>query len=196
MAVPTPEDGNFVIEDKPGLGIEINPDVAKAHLAPGETWWASKRVVPNEHEKERGDDRDGILQPLPQPPRCDEIDRGPLRRGAARQGRSPELGAERQQALEPSTLKITDLRYTVVKKPGPSPVPVIRIDTNQGVYGPGECVTSRTMTSIVGSGVSPACVTNTSVSSWCCTRDGRRPPEVGLQEQTSNCLSAAAFKRC
>jgi hypothetical protein len=75
-------------------------------------------------------------------------------------------------------------------------VPVIRIDTNQGVYGPGECVTSRTMTSIVGSGVSPACVTNTSVSSWCCTRDGRRPPEVGLQEQTSNCLSAAAFKRC
>ena len=31
--------GHFVIEDKPGLGIEINPDVAKAHLAPGETWW-------------------------------------------------------------------------------------------------------------------------------------------------------------
>jgi L-alanine-DL-glutamate epimerase-like enolase superfamily enzyme len=36
---PTPEDGYFVIEDKPGLGIETNPDVAKAHLAPGETWW-------------------------------------------------------------------------------------------------------------------------------------------------------------
>jgi L-alanine-DL-glutamate epimerase-like enolase superfamily enzyme len=31
--------GFFVIEDKPGLGIEINPDVAKAHLAPGEVWW-------------------------------------------------------------------------------------------------------------------------------------------------------------
>ena len=31
------------------------------------------------------------------------------------------------------------------------------------------------------------CVTNTSASSWCCTEDGRRPPEVGLQEQASNC---------
>ena len=38
----------------------------------------------------------------------------------------------------PSTLKITDMRYTVVKKPGPSPCPLIRIDTNQGVYGLGE----------------------------------------------------------
>ncbi len=38
----------------------------------------------------------------------------------------------------PSTLKITDLRYTVVRKPGPSPCPIIRIDTNQGVYGLGE----------------------------------------------------------
>ena len=33
------ENGYFTIQDKPGLGIEINPDVAKAHLAPGETWW-------------------------------------------------------------------------------------------------------------------------------------------------------------
>lgn len=33
------KDGYFIIEDKPGLGIEINPDVAKAHLAPGEIWW-------------------------------------------------------------------------------------------------------------------------------------------------------------
>src|SRR5580698_5219065 len=38
----------------------------------------------------------------------------------------------------PSTLKITDMRYTVVVKPGPSPCPIIRIDTNQGVYGLGE----------------------------------------------------------
>ena len=38
----------------------------------------------------------------------------------------------------PSTLKITDLRYTIVVKPGPSPCPIIRIDTNQGVYGLGE----------------------------------------------------------
>ena len=33
------KDGYFVIEDKPGLGFDINPDVAKAHLAPGEVWW-------------------------------------------------------------------------------------------------------------------------------------------------------------
>jgi IS5 family transposase len=30
------------------------------------------------------------------------------------------------------------------------------------------------------------CVTNTGASSWCCTEDGRRSPEVGLQEQASN----------
>jgi L-alanine-DL-glutamate epimerase-like enolase superfamily enzyme len=33
------KDGYFTIEDKPGLGVEINVDVATAHLAPGETWW-------------------------------------------------------------------------------------------------------------------------------------------------------------
>lgn len=33
------KDGYHTITDKPGLGIELNPDVAKAHLAPGETWW-------------------------------------------------------------------------------------------------------------------------------------------------------------
>ncbi|MFP5204083.1 MAG: mandelate racemase/muconate lactonizing enzyme family protein, partial [Acidobacteriota bacterium] len=38
----------------------------------------------------------------------------------------------------PSELKITDLRYALVVKPGPSPCPIIRIDTNQGVYGLGE----------------------------------------------------------
>jgi L-alanine-DL-glutamate epimerase-like enolase superfamily enzyme len=32
-------DGHYVIEDKPGLGVELNPDVVKAHLAPGESWW-------------------------------------------------------------------------------------------------------------------------------------------------------------
>ncbi len=32
--------GGFVeISDKSGLGIELNPDVVKAHLASGETWW-------------------------------------------------------------------------------------------------------------------------------------------------------------
>src|ERR1700721_444506 len=41
-------------------------------------------------------------------------------------------------ASSPSTLKITDLRYAIIVKPGPSPCPIIRIDTNQGVYGLGE----------------------------------------------------------
>jgi len=36
---PIWKDGYFTIQDKPGLGIEINPDVAKAHLMPGEQWW-------------------------------------------------------------------------------------------------------------------------------------------------------------
>lgn len=38
----------------------------------------------------------------------------------------------------PSSLKITDMRYAVVVKPGPSPCVLIRIDTNQDVYGLGE----------------------------------------------------------
>src|SRR6202167_5780673 len=38
----------------------------------------------------------------------------------------------------PSTLKITDLRVATVRKPGPSPCTIIRLDTNQGVYGLGE----------------------------------------------------------
>lgn len=36
---PIFKDGYLAIEDKPGYGVEIDPDVAKAHLAPGETWW-------------------------------------------------------------------------------------------------------------------------------------------------------------
>jgi L-alanine-DL-glutamate epimerase-like enolase superfamily enzyme len=31
--------GYHTITDKPGYGVEINEDVARAHLAPGETWW-------------------------------------------------------------------------------------------------------------------------------------------------------------
>jgi L-alanine-DL-glutamate epimerase-like enolase superfamily enzyme len=38
----------------------------------------------------------------------------------------------------PSALKVTDLRVATIVKPGPSPCPIIRIDTNQGVYGLGE----------------------------------------------------------
>ena len=38
----------------------------------------------------------------------------------------------------PSSLKISDLRVATIVKPGPSPCPIIRIDTNQGVYGLGE----------------------------------------------------------
>ncbi len=36
---PMFEGGYYTIREKPGFGIELNPDVAKAHLAPGETWW-------------------------------------------------------------------------------------------------------------------------------------------------------------
>jgi L-alanine-DL-glutamate epimerase-like enolase superfamily enzyme len=33
------QDGFVRVTDKPGLGVELNPDVVKAHLAPGEMWW-------------------------------------------------------------------------------------------------------------------------------------------------------------
>jgi len=36
---PIIEKGYLTIREKPGLGLEINPDVAKKHLAPGEVWW-------------------------------------------------------------------------------------------------------------------------------------------------------------
>ncbi len=36
---PIIKDGYHTITDKPGYGIELNPDVVKAHLAPGETYW-------------------------------------------------------------------------------------------------------------------------------------------------------------
>jgi L-alanine-DL-glutamate epimerase-like enolase superfamily enzyme len=38
----------------------------------------------------------------------------------------------------PSALKITDLRVATVIKPGPGPCTIVRLDTNQGVYGLGE----------------------------------------------------------
>jgi L-alanine-DL-glutamate epimerase-like enolase superfamily enzyme len=36
---PYIKDGFVQVSDRPGLGIELNPDVVRAHLAPGETWW-------------------------------------------------------------------------------------------------------------------------------------------------------------
>lgn len=36
---PIWENGYLTIGDKPGYGIELNESVARAHLAPGETWW-------------------------------------------------------------------------------------------------------------------------------------------------------------
>ena len=36
---PLVKDGIILIWDKPGLGVEPNPDDVRAHLAPGETWW-------------------------------------------------------------------------------------------------------------------------------------------------------------
>jgi L-alanine-DL-glutamate epimerase-like enolase superfamily enzyme len=36
---PIVKDGHIALPDKPGLGIELNPDVVKVHLAKGETYW-------------------------------------------------------------------------------------------------------------------------------------------------------------
>lgn len=36
---PYIQDGFIRITGKPGLGVDLNPDVVKAHLAPGESWW-------------------------------------------------------------------------------------------------------------------------------------------------------------
>lgn len=36
---PLCKDGFVELTDKPGLGIELDPDVVKAHLVPGEKWW-------------------------------------------------------------------------------------------------------------------------------------------------------------
>ncbi len=36
---PLVKNGYIELPNKPGLGIELNPDVVKAHLAPGETYW-------------------------------------------------------------------------------------------------------------------------------------------------------------
>jgi L-alanine-DL-glutamate epimerase-like enolase superfamily enzyme len=36
---PYIKDGFVQVTDKPGLGIELNADVVRAHLAPGESWW-------------------------------------------------------------------------------------------------------------------------------------------------------------
>jgi L-alanine-DL-glutamate epimerase-like enolase superfamily enzyme len=36
---PYIKDGFIQVSAKPGLGIALNPDVVKAHLAAGETWW-------------------------------------------------------------------------------------------------------------------------------------------------------------
>jgi len=36
---PYIRDGFVEVTDKPGLGVELNPDIAKAHLSTGETWW-------------------------------------------------------------------------------------------------------------------------------------------------------------
>ena len=37
---PIVEGGYIQVPEKPGLGIELNPDVVKSHLAEGETYWA------------------------------------------------------------------------------------------------------------------------------------------------------------
>jgi L-alanine-DL-glutamate epimerase-like enolase superfamily enzyme len=36
---PIIKDGKFRILDKPGFGLELNEDVVRPLLLPGETWW-------------------------------------------------------------------------------------------------------------------------------------------------------------
>jgi L-alanine-DL-glutamate epimerase-like enolase superfamily enzyme len=36
---PVFKNGYITVPDKPGLGLELNPDVVKAHLVPGEKYW-------------------------------------------------------------------------------------------------------------------------------------------------------------
>ncbi len=40
---PVIQKGFIEPSDRPGLGLELNPDVVKAHLAPGESYWDSGR---------------------------------------------------------------------------------------------------------------------------------------------------------
>src|ERR1035441_4967177 len=56
------------------------------------------------------------------------------REGAARQAAQRNANT----LSRPSARRITDLRVATVVKPGPSPCPITRLDTNQGVYGLGE----------------------------------------------------------
>jgi L-alanine-DL-glutamate epimerase-like enolase superfamily enzyme len=59
--------------------------------------------------------------------------------GAFLKGESPEAYPKSVNThSRPSDLKITDLRVATVVKPGPSPNTIIRIETNQDVYGLGE----------------------------------------------------------
>ena len=63
--------------------------------------------------------------------------------GGALVGGNAEAEAEPQfrnvnTNSSPSSLKIADLRVATVVKPGPSPCTIVRVDTNQGVYGLGE----------------------------------------------------------
>ena len=37
---PYIKDGFIQVTDRSGLGLDLNPDVVRAHLAPGETWWS------------------------------------------------------------------------------------------------------------------------------------------------------------
>jgi L-alanine-DL-glutamate epimerase-like enolase superfamily enzyme len=43
---PIIKDGFIEPSSRPGLGLELNPDVVKAHLAPGETYWDTGRRAP------------------------------------------------------------------------------------------------------------------------------------------------------
>jgi L-alanine-DL-glutamate epimerase-like enolase superfamily enzyme len=33
------EDGYITLPDRPGIGVDLNEELLRAHLAPGESWW-------------------------------------------------------------------------------------------------------------------------------------------------------------
>ena len=76
-------------------------------------------------------DRRGVLKTLA------AVLGGALMGTDAAAGEEPEFRNVNTNS-SPSDLKITDLRVATVVKPGPSPCTLIRIETNQGVYGLGE----------------------------------------------------------
>jgi hypothetical protein len=69
---PYIKDGFIQVTGKPGLGMTLNPDVVRAHLATGETWWA-RRGWPSRPSRRQHRVGDG-LQAVPTAGRSEDRD--------------------------------------------------------------------------------------------------------------------------